>query len=309
MKKRMIPLLALCLLLTACGMREEEEMPQRADDMEILLTVDGREVPRWRYLCWLAYACDRVEEQYRAAGQTVDWDLAVEGGTLADHVKEQALADTVLYATVENWAERYGCAEAGGDAPKELPLKGLSEEQKQELWQVGRQYASLYDLYRTEGSALAPLQEELDAFAQERGGMVLNRILIAAGADREAAKQRAAEVFSRLNSAENPAEIFAVLAAEGDDPAGPRSEQSCDWEESLLTAARSLAAGQYSGILESSEGFSVLMRMRPEEETLREEHFDSLLQAAADSAAVMVRPAYYELKPEEFADGAGGDLR
>ena len=249
MKRHMIPLLALCLLLTACGRKETEReaTPQQTDGAEVLLTVDGREVPLWRYLCWLEHACGRIQEQYHAAGQTVDWELALEEWTLADHVKEQALADTVLYATVKNWAERYGCTEAGEkrDVPEAFPLRGLSEEQERELWQVGRQYAALYDLYRTEGSPLAPPREELDAFAREQGSMMLNRILIAAGEDREAAKQRAAEIFSRLNSAENPAQTFAVLAAEGDDPLGPRPEGDCGWEESLLTAAADYARFPY----------------------------------------------------------------
>ena len=93
-------------------------------------------------------------------------------------------------------------------------MTGLSEAQQEELRAVGQMYAALYDLYCTEGSALAPTAEALAAFSEKHGGMVLDRILIAAGEDREAARRRAAEVFSALNSAAEPAAAFAALAAE-----------------------------------------------------------------------------------------------
>ena len=117
MRKRTITLaLLLCLILTACGGREDSRSQglfQRASGMDedaVLLTVDGREVPAWRYLYWLDRGCGRLQEQYRSAGLPLDWNAPLEGGTLADYVKDQALADTALYATVENWAETYGCA-------------------------------------------------------------------------------------------------------------------------------------------------------------------------------------------------------
>lgn len=105
MRKRTITLaLLLCLILTACGGREDSRSQglfQRASGMDedaVLLTVDGREVPAWRYLYWLDRGCGRLQEQYRSAGLPLDWNAPLEGGTLADYVKDQALADTALYA-------------------------------------------------------------------------------------------------------------------------------------------------------------------------------------------------------------------
>ncbi len=117
MRKRAVPALALCLLLTACGGWEKDSggpgLFQDASGIRedaVLLTVDGREVPAWRYLYWLTCACDSLQDQYGGAGLELDWSAPLEGGTLADYAKDQALADTALYATVENWAEEYGCA-------------------------------------------------------------------------------------------------------------------------------------------------------------------------------------------------------
>ena len=107
-------------------------------------------------------------------------------------------------------------------------------------------------------------------------------------------------MFSCLNGAEDPAKEFAALAAEGDDSAGPRQSDASVWNEELLEAARSLAVGQYTGILESEEGFSILMRLEPDLSGIREAHFDSLLQQAAEDAEVVLQPLYYELHPADL---------
>ena len=303
MKRKAMILLA-CLLLTGCGKREPAQSEQApAGEMELLLTVDGREVPAWRYLCWLRYACQRVQEQYAAAGQAVDWALQLEEGTLEDLVRQQALADTVLYATVENWAEQYGCQVQAETEGEPLPLPGLTAEQERELRSVGLAYKALYECYCTEGSPLFPVGEQVEAFAGEMGWMKVDRILIRGGEDREAARQRISEMFSRLNGAENIPQTFASLAAEGDDRNGPRKSVNARLDETLLAAAQSLEVGQYSGILETEEGFSILMRLEAEPAEWREAYFDSLLSRAAEGAVVTLQPLYEELTLEKLLSG------
>ena len=186
MRKRMAALgLALCLGLSGCAVKGEEKNDSllgRAAELGeelVLLTVDGREVPAWRYLYWLAFTCDQVREKYKDAGLSLDWETPVPGGTLADYAKDQALANTALYATVENWAEQYGCAlsereraalaetweeqsaACGGEEAylKELAALGLDRLRSEELSEVGMLYAKLYDLCLTEGSELSGLLE------------------------------------------------------------------------------------------------------------------------------------------------------
>lgn len=329
MKRRIAALaLALCLGLSGCAVRREREasLLGRAAEMgedTVLLTVDGREVPAWRYLYWLAFTCGQVREKYKDAGLALDWDAPLTGGTLADYAKDQALADTALYATVENWAERYGCAlgEAerstlsaaweeqssahGGEEAylEELAGLGLDRLRAEELAEVGMLYAKLYDMALTEGSGLSGLLETAE-------GLTVDRILISAGEDREAARERAAEIFSRLNSGSDPTQAFFALAAEGDDGAGPRTLLPGDGtlSQSLEEAARALEEGQYSGILESEEGFSILLRLPLEGGALAGEAFDRLLQDAAEGALVQTTPAYDGLDAAAF-DGALAELR
>lgn len=293
--------LSLCLCLTACGGPAEESGGQASfleqaaglEGEEALLSVDGREVPAWRYLYWLGCDCDQAAERYREAGLPLDWETPAGDGTLADMVKDQALADTVLYAVVENWGEQYGCASAEGSGA-DLPDQGLSGERMAELGRVGGVYAALYQLYDTDGSPLAPTAEALAAFGRETGALTLDRLLVPAGEDREAARQRAASLFSQLNSAQDQGTLFASLAAGGGDSAGPRTllpgEETLG--ETLMTAAWALEENQCSGILESEEGFSVLRRLPLDLEGLKPAHFSHLMEAAAEAAEVRVFQAY-----------------
>ncbi len=322
MRRRMAALtLVLCLGLSGCAWKREEKNASllgRAAELGeelVLLTVDGREVPAWRYLYWLAFTCDQIREKYKDSGLTLDWKAPVPGGTLADYAKDQALADTALYATVENWAERYGCAlseteraalgkiweeqsaACGGEEAylTELADLGLDRIRAEELAEVGMLYAKLYEFCLTEGSELSGLLGAVDS-------LMVDRILISAGEDREAARERAAEVFSRLNGAEDPAAMFPVLAAEGDDAAGPRTLLPGDGTLPLALeeAAKALEEGQYSGILESEEGFSILRRLATQGEALAGEAFDRLLQEAAEKALVQTTPAYDILDAAAF---------
>ena len=320
--KKTVAVLLLCLCLSACAAPAEPGgilgQASGLDEEETLLTVDGREVPAWRYLYWLAYTCDRVAERYREAGAALDWQAPLDGGTLADYAKDQALADTALYATVENWAEQYGCQlseqerqSAGDDWDKrageqgyleKLEDLGLDRERALALNEVGALYVKLCALAEQPDSALAPGKEALDAFAGEDGYMTVDRILIAAGEDRAAAREKAAEAFAKLNGAEDQGAVFDALAKTGDDTTGPRTILPGDGQLSgeLEEAAKALAVGQCSGILESDEGFSILRRLAPEAAELAEDYFDNRLQEAAAGAQTTLSEAYEQLDAASF---------
>ncbi len=324
--KKGIALCCAACLLCLCGCGGERDAPRPSllgqaagvDEEAVLLTVDGREVPAWRYLYWLAFTCDQVRARYENAGLTLDWNIPVTGGTLGDYAKDQALADTALYAAVENWAETFGIAlteedglsarweeqaEAHGGEETylaELAGLGLNRERAEALEAVGLLYGKLFRLYEEADSPLAALEEDLEA-------LVVDRILIAAGSgeeDREAARQRAAEFFARLNGAEDQAGAFAALAAEGDDSAGPRTFLPGDGTlaPALEEAAAALEEGQCTGILESEEGFSILRRLPPEAGTPvpAGDRFDQLLQQAAEESLIQTTADYNRLDAASF---------
>ena len=311
MRKRIMCLaLMLCLMLTACGGSEETPPRSRVSlsadssgptEEEILLTIDGREVAAWQYRYWLRRACETVCAQYAAAGVEMDWNAQVEPiGSLAEYVKAQALSDTALYATVENWGETYACTvpPRTGAAAAE---KGLTAGQAEELADVGHLYGELYALFCTPGSALAPKEEDVAAFAAEEGLAGAEQIFVPFGADREAARQRAAELFSALNAATDPAAEFAVLAAKNPGPAVAALQLGAGSMEVVLEDALSaLKEGQFSGILETADGYSILRRTAPDAETVKEAYFDHLLLEAAADAEICCTEAYQLLDVPAF---------
>lgn len=323
MKKGVVIGMLVLLCLSACAGKEDRESQAllgRAaglDEEAVLLTVDGREVPAWRYLYWLAFTCDQVRDRYEEARLNLDWKIPVTGGSLGDYAKDQALADTVLYATVENWAETYGCVlteadraslserweeQAAAHGGEELYLAelesfGLNRVRAETLEGVGVLYGKLFQLYgETENPAMAALREKLDC-------LTVDRILVAAGEDREEARRRAEALFSRLNDGGADQEaVFSALAAEGDDPAGPRTllPGGKTLDPILEEAAAALEEGQCSGILESAEGFSILRRLPPEPDRLEGGGFDWLLQQAAEDSLVSLSDSYARVDTAAF---------
>ena len=334
MKRRMVALsLIFLLLLSACGSTNAEQADMTlyeaaglSGPSEILLTVDGRDVPAWRYLYWLAYDCGQLEDSYAAAGQELDWESPADGGTtLAEYARQQALSDTVLYATVENWADQYGIQlsdeeqavlEKEAAAPTAasayldcLPTLGLGQSEARELLAGARLYQRLRALFSTEGSALAPKAADVTAFARDSGYLTLDWIFLSAdGQDREACRQQAAELFSQLNTSGNPLSLFSSLAEQySDDPSRSQYPQGRTFlagsgvlPTAVEAAAADLAENQWSGILEAEEGFYLLLRKPLDTAGVMDAYFDSLLLSAAEAAEVTCGEGYGALEVPRF---------
>ena len=235
--------LGAALSLTACGGGDTEGgLLYEASGIRpdtVLLSVDGRDVSAQRYLYWLAYACDYIADYYDS-GEGIQWGDTVSGQSLEDYAKDQALQNAALYATVETWAEDYGCtltdedrtamdrewaarvAQYGGEEAylAVLARMGLDRAEAEAISGDYYLYEHLYDLYCTEGSELAPAEHDLETFAQEQGYLTVDHIWLSTAAadpaDAEAVaacRARAEEAFSKLNGSADPAHDFAVLAA------------------------------------------------------------------------------------------------
>ena len=332
--------LATALALTACGGDPQEGgLFYQASGIRpeaVLLSVDGRDVDAQRYLYWLAYACDYVAGYYDT-GDGIQWADTVSGQSLEDYVKDQALKNTALYATVENWAEDYGCAltdedrdamdrewaarvaQYGGEAAylAVLAPMGLDRAGAEAISGDYYLYRHLYDLYCTEGSALAPAERDLETFAREQGYLTVDHIWISTAAadpaDTEAVdacRARAEEAFSKLNGSGDPTNDFAVLAETYSDE--PNRDQHPDGytftlgdgtlPEACEEAAMALEEGQFSGVVEAEDGFYLLLRKPVELDAVAPDYFDALLQAAADSAEISTTRALENLDVSSFYD-------
>lgn len=335
MRRLMIAAVSLSLLLglTGCGAKQtaDGDLLSRASGIpsdETLLTVDGREVEAWRYLYWLAYTCDSIQTAYQDAGTELDWDAAFEDGSLSDYAREQALADTVLYAVVETWAEERDCTLTEEDrAAMEADWEAASQDYGGEdaylaaLGELGldrqraetlSQAAYLYDRLRARAcdpdSADYPTAEDLVAFSQESGYLAADFIRVDGGDDPDAARAKAQEAFSKLNSSTAPANDFAVLAATySDDPDRdqyPHGRTLLVGDGTLPAEAEAalldLEEGQWSGVVEADGSFYILLRQSLDGATMAGAWFDYQLQSAAETAAVETTGAYDRLDVEDF---------
>ena len=296
--------LMLCLMLTACGGSRDEppqgqvsllEKPAEMEEETILLTVDGREVETWQYLYWLRQACETIAAEYEAAGMNPDWAQQTESGTLADYAKAQALSDAALYATVENWAEQYGCTAETTVGEAE---NGLTARQSAKLSQVGQLYGALYTVAFTPESELCPSEAEVETFAAEEGWIGFRQIRIPFDGDRETAQRKAAELFGRLNAAEDGAAEFSTI----EEAAGVETLRLGEGKlpGELEDALAGLEEGQFSGILEAEDAFVLLLRQKAEERMVREAFFDHQLLKAAEAAEIRCTSAYQTLDVASF---------
>ncbi|MCI6053831.1 peptidylprolyl isomerase [Dysosmobacter sp.] len=325
---------ALLLTLAACGGKGTppgDDLLSRASGTpsdEPGLTVDGREVEAWRYLYWLAYTCDSIQTAYDDAGTELDWDAAFGEGTLADYAAEQALADTVLYAVVENMAEDQDCAlteedraameadwtaaaeAAGGEDAylTDLGRLGLDRTRAETLAATAYLYDRLRQSAGDPESGAYPTAEDLAAFGADSGYLTLDFIRVDAGDDAEAARARAGEAFSKLNGSAAPENDFAVLAATySDDPDRDQYPHGRTFRagEGTLPAAAEEAAldleeGQWSGIVEADGSFYILLRLPLDASATAAEWFDWRLQSAAEAAEVMWTSTLEDLDAGEF---------
>lgn len=304
--KRAVAAAMLCLLLSGCGRGGDSAasggLLGRAaglDESETLLVIDGREIPAWQYLYWLAADCQQLEARCEVAETPLDWAAPLpDGGTYGELVKADALADTALYATVQTWAETYGCtltAEERAALP-ERTYPFLTAEQGRVLAETGQAYVKLYALYQKPDSPLAPAEGELELFQRESGFLPAERILIPSNGDRTAAQQQAAALFARLNAAADPsAEFDALLKETG---GGVLADE--DWTDDLRDAASALEPGQISGLLETEEGVSILRRLPADSAAVKEAYFDQQLQDAAGHSEIQWTDACAALNPETF---------
>ena len=287
MKRLTLTLLAAAVLLTGCGAGTEEDSPAAGlpADEEVLLYINDREIPAWRYFCWLERACAGAEEDL------TDAQCAA--------FKAQALADTALYAAVEDLAAQHGVTLTAEEAAAldTTPWADLSPAHQAELSAVGGLYAKLCALAAQAGSSLAPDGETLAAFAKEQNCITLDRILIPAG---EGAADRAAALYAQLNGGGQAA--FEDAKAQSADTAGIRTFTLGDGTVSLAleSAAAVLEEGQLSGILETDEGYSILLRYPTELTNLAVPWLDAQLRSAAEGAKVQTTQEFEDLDVNGF---------
>jgi len=274
---------------------------------------------------------------YTEQGKELDWNTELSGEKLGDYVKKQALTTSVLYAVIESWAEKYGCTvtdedrsgintewetkakQYGGEEAYLAVLAnlGLDQASAEQLSEDYYLYKHLYGVYSDTSGKLHPDDATLNAYASDNSYLTVDEILISTSGvakDDTAAlkekRERAEMILSKLSASSNPLEYFTTLAGTYSDdnrddyPSGfTFSAGSGTMSDAFEAAAKSLEENKWSGIVESDEGFYIILRKPLDMDTVSADYFDHLLRSAADSAKIEYADAYDSITAADFYDG------
>ena len=270
---------------------------------DVLLTVNGEEVPADLVLYWLNYACYYFMSSYGIYGMS----MAEYGNQLIDDAVSICLSEVLL----RQKAAQLGClptdaqaqqaqAEMEGD-PDTLKLfresYGLTDQSIQYLYLANAYYDNMLAAVTHE-----PSQEELEDYLDSSKIYRVKHILLkTVDDDRKplpddeiaAKKARAEELLSQLQGVAADgleAKFDELMMANSEDdpqsnPDGYIAGPSMKMVEPFETASMALEEGGLSGIVETEFGYHIILRLPIPEETLAEHRNGfraSSLQAQAE---------------------------
>ena len=315
------------------------------DGSTVLFTVDGNDVTAADYFFWMAQNADYVASYFTGMGLDMDWTNNLGGSQDMDsYVKESSMDTAVLYSIVKAKAAEYGYElskedeaaydedlakakeELGGDEEYEdfLLSMCITDEGMRDMSTVGVLYNQMKDGLFREGGEFAATPEDLTAYAEENDLLCAKHILLMTQdmttgealpeADAAAKKAQAEDILAQLQAIEDPAELekkFDELMNEYSEDSGlsaypngyvfTAGEMVPEFEE----GTRALDFGAVSGIVESSYGYHIILRLDPaESEDVQAQwqagQMDALVQQWTEEAVIETTETYDNLTTAEF---------
>lgn len=308
----------------------------------LVASVDGNTASADLVLYWIGYNVSYLDSfmQYYA-GTALDWDYVLGNGmSVAEYVDEDVLASVKQHLVLENMAEKYGAAltdeqkaameqsvqsdieQLGGEEAydAELARLGLRRETYARAVRTNYLYQNLLTLYLTEGSPLYVSNKDLALYAAQNGYITADHILLATKdlstgeslSDEAKAEKKALaeELVEKLNAytGDDLASYFAELADEYSEDTGRASYPTGytftngSMVQEFEDAAYALSEGEVSGIVESSFGYHILLRLPLDEsaaaEAVRQDYFGSFLSEQVASAQLSTSADYDKLDPQ-----------
>ena len=274
------------------------------------------------------------------------WDMEVqEGVTAGDSIKEAAQQYAILYSVVAGKAQAEGYSygredkaayqeelatakeQLGGEEAYETYLKSMciSDGGFEKVSSVGVLYDHMLQGMFQEGKDGAATQEDLEKFAQDNDVLAAKHILLLtqdsqtgqALSEEEAAqkKAKADELLQQgcqwaVNLDGGGSTTLSVLlpgssaglAANPDGYAFTTGEMVQEFED----ATRALEPGQISGLVESSYGYHIILRLEPTCAPVRtmwnEDQLNTLTGQWVEQAEVVTTETYDNLSVGDFYD-------
>ena len=272
-----------------------------------LLTVNGVPVTAYTYLYWLTSNISYLETYY---GMTMDSDA-----TLADYLKEVSLNAAVQYNLIAAKAQELGYEltqeqqdELDGNMALTMMMMGGEETFQDELRKAGFDYdtfyainaASYYYAQLRDGLyADRPTAEEMDTYIEENDILYAKHILLMTvdpttrepldEATIAEKKATAEDLLAQLQASGDLLTDFDTLMNEYSEDSGLVSYPdgytftAGDMVSEFENATRELEFGQISGLVESTYGYHIILRLDPDTEDARAEYRSNLLYDQLDA--------------------------
>lgn len=301
---------------------------------ETLLTVNGQEIPADLFLYYLSFNCAYFEYSYGLYGYTVE--------TYADSLLDGAVSMAAYYVLMEQMSQQYGCLLTdeqqtkveekmyadGTEAYEQVKaLYGLDDDAMKFIHAAEYYYSNLLEALVSD-----PTEDDLNQYIADAGIFSVKHILlktttedikdddgnVTQTADEHNAAQKALaeDLLAQINAADDLGTTFDALMNEysedGRDsdgnlgaPDGYTFNASDSLVDGFREASLALEPGQVSGIVETSFGYHIILRLEVEDldsysDACREYQLDELVTQWLDEADIVRADALTDLDVSTF---------
>lgn len=292
------------------------------------LTVDGQPVTAEELLYWAIYDCDYLAAYYYGGAENMTWDQTFSGDqTLDQYILSDAQSTAKLYRLLETHAAEDGVALTEEDKATlqservdgQVEELGGEQEFKDWLSQIGLSFDAYYKLnsvqYLYQNYLSTISDEEIDQFIEDNEYYRVKHILISTQDDegnalsdeeKAAAKQKAEDLLAQLRASDDPLTLFDELMKENSEDPGLSSYPDGyiaapgDMVEPFEKASLALEENEISDVVESENGYHIILRLDADTADTRGSYFDTVLDGWMNDAIVVESEAYQTFDLESF---------
>lgn len=309
----------------------------------VLFTVNGEKVTAQDYLFWMAQNADYAANYYQqyTGSSEIPWTEDMGGQTMDEQIKSGAMETAKVYKLVESKAKELGytftsedkaayetknadaVAQMGGQEAYDNWMKSMciTKDGMDKLSKVGTLYNHLEDGMSKEGGEFEKSGKNLATYIKDNDILRAKHILLLtkdvstgkAYSAAEIAKQKkqAEDLARQLNESKDAVSLFDdLMYKHSQDPGLANNPDGYSFTAGEMVtpfenATRALSIGQISGVVESEDGFHIILRLDPAEDAKVQQNWkdaqmETVIQQWLDAAEVKTTSEYDQLTTADF---------